>query len=246
MLNILIVGGAGKTAESIVDLLYEAKHNVTIFDISKNNPQKKGKNIKSIQGDIRRYEEIDHAAFGKDIVIHLAINIRDTQNDELSFQTNVYGTYNVLRCAQKSGVKKVLIASSAPVHLTNAAGQCDCICSPGEDFTYDLTKNIQEIIAQRFSQTYAMNNLVLRLGHIVDGRTEKDLNGLPLSELSYCRGGWVCRYDVARAFLNSVENEFTGYHLANIVGSYQAASKLDLSISKKLINFECTEKFELY
>ena len=242
-MNILIIGGLGKTAEPIIDLLQKANHTIVLFDISATNPQYYNKDIQVIHGDICKYGEISQAIRGMNIVIHLAVNVSDTDNDKLSFQTNVYGTYNILRCALDNGVEKVLIASSAPVHTDFNTSQSDYFCSSGEDFTYDLTKNIQELMAQRFSQTYGMNNLILRLGHIVNGKNQTDLKGRSLSELSYCRGGWVCKYDVARAFFKAVESNFIGYHLITIIGSYQAADAFDLFACKKLIGFECNDNF---
>jgi len=91
-----------------------------------------------------------------------------------------------------------------------------------------------------------MNSLVLRLGHIVDGRTQTDLNGEPLTKVSYCRGGWVCKYDVARAFLKAIETDFTGFYILNIIGSYQAKDFFDLTTAKEILDFECNEKFLVY
>ena len=186
---------------------------------------------------MRNFDEIESAMRGMDAVIHLAVNTIDPRDDKLTFETNVFGTYNVLRGALRSRVGKTLIASSAPVHTDGG------LCSPGEDFAYDLTKTLQETIARQFAQTYAMPVLALRLGHIVDGKRETDLHGAALADLAYCRGGWVCQYDVARAFAAAIETDFTGYHLLHVIGSYQAASRFDLSAAKELIGFECGEKF---
>jgi len=224
-MNILVTGGMGKTAQPIIEALRCANHTISIFDVADGD-------------DICDFDAIHKAMRGMEAVIHLAVNISNTSDDALTFQTNVYGTHNILRAARENCVRKVLLASSAPVHLP--PGQC---CDTGEDFAYDLTKRLQESMAQDFSRTYAMHILVLRLGHIVDGRTQTDLENGPLSELSYCRGGWVCRYDVARAFLKAVETDFSGYHLIDIIGSHQAAHRFDLSAAKELIGFECGENF---
>ena len=224
-MNILVTGALGKTARPILALLREAGHAITSFDLAAG-------------GDVRDYRAIDAATRGMDAVIHLAVNVANPRDAALSFQTNVYGTYNVLRAAQSNHVQKVLLASSAPVHLPPGAA-----CDPGEDFTYDLTKHLQEAMALDFAQTYSMNILVLRLGHIVDGKTQTDLHGVPLSGVAYCRGGWVCQYDVARAFHRAIEVDFTGYHLVNIIGSHQAAARFDLSAAKELVGFECGERF---
>jgi len=227
-MTILVTGGLGMTARPIIEALRCANHTISIFDIADGN-------------DICNFDAINQAIRGVDAVIHLAVNVADPHDAALTFQTNVYGTYNVLRAAQGNRVRKVLLASSAPVHLPPG-----CSCGPGEDFTYDLTKHLQESMAQHFSQTYAMNILVLRLGHIVDGKMQTDLKNGPLSGLTYCRGGWVCRYDVARAFAKAIEADFAGYHLIDIIGSHQAAARFDLSAAKKLIGFACGERFLAY
>ena len=224
-MNVLITGGMGRTAGPIAEMLRRAGHNIALFDIATN-------------GDICDYGAIDKATRGADAVIHLAVNTADPRDGALSFQINVFGTYNVLLAARSHQVRKVLLASSAPVHLLPGHS-----CDPGEDFAYDLTKLLQEEMARHFSQTYAMNILALRLGHIVNGRAQTDLRGAPLSGLSYCRGGWVCKDDVARAFLRATEADFTGYHMLNVIGSHQAAARFDLSTAKELIGFECAERF---
>ena len=238
-MNILIVGGAGKTAKPIIDVLNRENHNITVFDICSGNER-----YKYICGDIADIEALSRAMKNIDAVIHLAVNISDTANDEFTFKTNVFGAYNVLHSAVENKISKILIASSAPVHVTDEINiNSDYICSAGEDFAYDLTKSLQEVMARHFSRTYSLNCLIMRLGHIVDGENQISLSGEPLSDLSYCRGGWVCKYDVAEAFAKAVKTDFKGYSLINIIGSYQAEGKFNLSAAKELIGFECRQKF---
>ena len=227
-MNILVTGGMGMTARPIIEALRRANHTISIFDVADGD-------------DICDFDAIHKATRGMDAVIHLAVNIANPRDEALTFQTNVYGTYNVLRAARENRVKKILLASSAPVHLPPGRA-----CDPGEDFAYDLTKRLQESMAQDFSQTYAMNVLALRLGHIVDGEARTDLEGGSLSELSYCKGGWVCRYDVARAFAKAIEADFAGYQMIDIISSHQAAHRFDLSAARELIGFECGEHFRGY
>ncbi len=252
-MKILITGGLGKTAEPLISLLLQNHYAITVLDISKENPLSLNGRVQIIQGDICDSETVKKATENIDVIIHLAVNVTNPKNAALSFQTNVFGTYNLLFHAIQNHVKKVLVASSAPVHMSKnllalkqSNPNADYFCSPDNDFTYDLTKNIQELIVQNFSRTYHMDSLVLRLGHIVDGKAQTDLNGSPLSELMYCRGGWVCRYDVARAFLKGIEADFCGFHLFHIIGSYQASECFDLTLPKEIIGFECREHFVNY
>jgi len=226
--KILVIGGLGCTARPIIDLLMN-DYAITIYDIASCR-----------RDDVCDMRPLRNAMAGIDIVIHLAVNIADTTNDELSFQVNVFGTFNVLEAARQMNVKKIIMASSAPVHTDTAAR------SPGEDFTYDLTKSLQELEAYHFSKTYAMHIMVLRLGHIVNGKKKADLNGVPLSKVAYCKGGWVCQYDVARAFKKAAELNFEGFHLLHIIGSYQAEDRFGLSAVKNILDFKCLERFTAY
>jgi len=242
----MIFGGMGKTAELIIELLGKTKHNISIFDISDDNKYSHHEGITVIHGNICNQDEVIESLKNIDVVLHLAVNISNTKDDKESFLTNVYGTYNVLNGARINRVPKVIIASSAPVHIVSELRSSDdYCCSAGDDFTYDLTKGLQEVVAQHFVRSFNMNCLILRLGHIVDGKNQTTLSGAPLSELSYCRGGWVCKYDVARAFQRGIDTDFSHYNLANIIGSYQANNQFDLS-SDNVLSFECEEKFLNY
>ena len=162
----------------------------------------------------------------------------------------MFGTYNVLKCAHELNISKIIMASSAPVDLDvdsksseQAKDEEQPCCSTNQDFVYDLTKNLQEHEASIFSKTFNMNIIVLRLGHIVDGQRGTDLNNIRLCDVQYCRGGWVSKYDVARAFARAVECGCAGYNMFNIIGSYQAKEKFDMSNTKKVLNFKCEEQF---
>jgi len=243
MLNIMIFGGLGRTAEPIIELLGTEKHNVTVFDISAKNPYFDD-NIKVINGDICINEVVNNALRGIDIVVHLAVSTTAPKDDEVSFRTNVYGTFNIMYNSMLNKVSKILVASSAPVHNADKlTGMDDYCCSAEDDFVYDLTKSLQETMAQHFSRTFSMNCLVLRLGHIVDGKRKTTLSGSPLSGLSYCNGGWVCKYDVAKSFVKAIETDFSGYHVINVIGSYQSTDLFNLAPAKNLLSFECDEKF---
>jgi len=249
--KILIIGGLGKTARPIIDLLIE-DYSLVIFDIIPYNANNilPTEDIKIIHGDICDINSLQKAMVDIDTIIHLAVNIMNTENDELSFSVNVFGTFNVLKAAKQMNVKRIIMASSAAVHvdeLKNSVSSLTAAICSHEDFTYDLTKNLQELEALNFSNTYAMNIMILRLGHIVNGKMKTDLDeNVPLSELAYCKGGWVCQYDVARAFRKAVENGFCGYHLLHIIGSYQAKSRFDILTAKNILDFECLEQFIEY
>ncbi|RIK10031.1 MAG: NAD-dependent dehydratase [Acidobacteria bacterium] len=79
------------------------------------------KEIEVVRGDIRNPEGMDAAAEGVDVVFHLAALIAipySYVNPREHFETNVIGTYNVARAAQRAGVERFVHTSTSEVYGT--------------------------------------------------------------------------------------------------------------------------------
>jgi UDP-glucose 4-epimerase len=71
------------------------------------------------KGDIRNVEDLDKVMDGIDGVIHFAAykSVVDSVKNPLEyFENNVVGTYNLLKCMNKHGVKKIVFSSSAAIY----------------------------------------------------------------------------------------------------------------------------------
>ena len=233
-MKILVTGGLGWTAEAIVQALVDAGHEMTLFDLEGIPVPDSYKNHSLIRGDVCNFQEVLEATRGVNVVIHLAVAVTPGAYDsgEIPFAVNVRGTYNALEAARLSGVQQVILMGSAPVHIAHDLGRnlgpADRVSCMGEDHLYDLTKRLQEEIAEDFANTFSMSVLVLRAGHIVDGIREVDPSNRPLTDLDYCRGFWVCRYDVANACLHGVKNPSSGYNCYHIIGGPEGRNYFDL------------------
>lgn len=255
-MRVLITGAGGWTAVSIIQTLYRKDHTMIGFDLRKPHPEHDilPSLDKFILGDVAEYPQVEEAVQneGVEAIIHLAVAVgeEDYQTPEIPFATNVKGTYNVFDAARKSGVKKVVHLSSASVHLMKEGttivmnALVDWESSSSLDHLYDLTKRLQEEIAKDFSQTFGMQVVVLRTGHIVDGRKKVDAKGRPLASLDYCRGGWVCRYDLARACEKALELSSPGYSAFHIIGSKGANRYFDIDRTVRELNLNFEEQFE--
>jgi nucleoside-diphosphate-sugar epimerase len=185
---------------------------------------------------------------GSAAVVHLAIA---RAPDEL-FRTNVEGTYRLFDAVHRYGVGRVVLVGSAPVHIQAArrgqlAAHGDCLAGPGGDFGYDLTKCLQEQIARQFCATYGMTALVLRAGHIVDGRAGRDPHGRLLADLAYCRGGWVDRGDLARAVVAAALSwRGQGYEAFHLIGSRTARNHFNIERTEQELGVVCEYGFENY
>ena len=123
-MKILVTGGAGFIGKYLVKSLLLNNNSITIFDNFSNSSKDsinflKNKDVKIIEGDIRKIQEISNVIKNQEIVIHLAakISVVDSiNNPSETFQVNVNGTKNILTACEKHRVKKLIVASSAAVY----------------------------------------------------------------------------------------------------------------------------------
>lgn len=241
-MRVLVTGGAGWTAAAIRRELEDNGHNVVSLD------RKSGERA-DIVGDVADLSAVLQAIDGVDAVVHLAVAVGagDYQHPPLPFTTNVLGTYNVFAAARRAGTGRLVVFSSAAVHLPPGPEPASALVGwrsdPGEDHLYDLTKRLQEEIARDFAETFGMNVVVLRVGHIVDSRSGLDPRGRRLQDLEYCRGGWVCRYDVAGAWLRALEAGLDGYNAFHVIGASSARSHFDIARTERVLGFTCRASF---
>jgi uronate dehydrogenase len=247
--SILITGAAGWAARPILERLRGAGHRLIGLDIADRPDYAEG--LPWIRADVGDLASVEGAC-RRDIaaVAHLAIAVGqgDYAKPDIPFRANVLGTYNVLEGARRARVQRLVLLSSAPVHLppSSIEDPYDWRSSGGADHLYDLTKRLQEEIGRDFSETYDIDVVVLRAGHIVDSRDGRDQRGRPLEEVEYCRGGWVSRDDVARAFERALQARLLGFHVFNIVGSAAARERFDVGIAERQLGFSIEERFENY
>jgi nucleoside-diphosphate-sugar epimerase len=251
-MRVLVTGAGGWTAAAILLALAEAGHTLVGFDVSdpmRNSPAHQLLS-RGFASDIGTLDEVRHAARGVDAIVHLAIAVdqESYRSPDLPFATNVRGTYNVFEAARCESVGKVVLMSEAAVHIDLQSGEkldarTDWRSSTDADHLYDLTKRLQEEIARDYSETFGMPVVVLRAGHIVDGKEGVDANGQPLREISYCRGGWVCRYDLARACVKAVELAMPGFTAFHVIGSVPARAHFDIDRTELELRMVCDQQF---
>lgn len=254
-MKVLITGAFGWTAISITQALRQAKHVIIAFDLPASTCPNFTKPLlsKIILGDVANFNQVNNAVQEAEAIVHLAVAVGDNdyQNSDIPFRVNVQGMYNIFEAARRRSVQQIILMSSASVHLHHSGNKKvsalgDCRSDDGEDHLYDLTKCLQEEIAKDFCQTYKMNAITLRAGHIVDGKREVDPTGKPLSMLNYSRGGWVCRYDLAAACVKALELELSGYNAFHVIGALQAKQHFDIERTEKQLGPIFQTRFEQY
>ena len=126
-MKILITGGMGFIGSYLVDYLLKQGNEITILDNFSNSNKKSMKkiennNLKIIEGDIRKINDVLNSIKNQEIVIHLAAKIsveESIKNPKETFDVNVSGTKNIINACEKSNIKKLIVASSAAVYGEN-------------------------------------------------------------------------------------------------------------------------------
>jgi UDP-glucuronate 4-epimerase len=202
-MNFLVTGGAGFIGSHVCERLLRDGHNVWAFDDLNSfyDPQFKRRNLREIQSLAKPFEFVhgditDAATLAEifsavkfDQVIHLAARagVRPSLEQPALYQrVNVEGTVNVLEAARKSGVKKIIIASSSSVYGTNSKvpfSESDPIFSAISP--YAASKLACESLGHVYHHIYKMDVAMLRFFTVYGPRQRPDLAIYKFAKLIY-------------------------------------------------------------
>jgi UDP-glucose 4-epimerase len=182
-MRIVVTGGAGFIGSHLVDALLAAGHDVLVLDSLWSHGGGRRENVppaaEFIELDIR-----DPAVAGvferfkPEVVYHqaaqhsVAIGARDPKYDA---DVNVLGTLNVLEAGLKSGVRKVIFASSAATYGDVEKMPVDERSPQLPISPYGITKMITEHYLHFYKLQHGIDYTVLRYGNVFGPR--QDPNG---------------------------------------------------------------------
>ena len=164
--KVLVTGAGGLMGGYVIDKLL-GHYDLYGIDIL---PDKKG--LPHIQDTILNYEAVRRACEGMDAVIQIAAvpNIWSGTHEEI-IHTNVTGTWNVLKAAEETGVKRVIVTSSdSVIGYTVLSGSMIApdylpvdeshICRPTDP--YALSKKLCEEITKSFLDRGSFEAVIMR------------------------------------------------------------------------------------
>ena len=192
-MKFLVTGGAGFIGSHVCERLLHDGHAVWVFDDLNPfyDPQLKRRNLRDIQSLAKPFEFVhgdlcDHGALTElfssvkfDQVIHLAARagVRPSLAEPALYQrVNVEGTVNLLEAARKSGVKKIVLASSSSVYGVNSKvpfSENDPIFSAISP--YAASKLAGESLGHVYHHVYGLDVAVFRLFTVYGPRQRPDL-----------------------------------------------------------------------
>lgn len=239
----LVTGGAGFIGSHLVESLLTAGCSVKVFDDFSTGfesnltelPKSLLEKLEIIRGDIRDAQGLGAAMQGVAGVFHLAALVSvplSIKKPDLSFEINSRGTQFVLDEARKSGIKRVVMASSAAVY-----GDNQNLPLREEELTmplspYGLDKLFGEQIARLYSELYQMNITCLRFFNVFGPRQPPDSSYSGVVSIFAQKAAarevpsiygdgeqtrdFVFVKDVANSLVLSMQSDMTGFHLYNV------------------------------
>ena len=202
--TILVTGGGGSIGSELCRQIIKYKpQNLVILDIYENTlydiereleADYPTANIKAIIGSVRDKERLEEVfnKYKPNVVFHAAahkhVPLMETSPLE-AIHNNVFGTYNVVNCADKFGVEKfVLISTDKAVNPTNIMGASKRVC---------------EMIVQTKNKTSKTDFVAVRFGNVLRS------NGsvIPLMKKQIEKGGpvTVTHKEITRYFMTIPE-----------------------------------------
>ncbi|MBI6547021.1 MAG: NAD-dependent epimerase/dehydratase family protein [Cyanobacteria bacterium NC_groundwater_1444_Ag_S-0.65um_54_12] len=126
-MRIFITGGAGFIGSHSAELLVRQGLDVTILDNLTTGSIANLRGIEGkihfIEGDIRDFKTLLDAMRGCEAVLHLAAIVsvpKSILEPQLAHEVNATGALHVLEAARETGIKRVVLASSAAIYGDNA------------------------------------------------------------------------------------------------------------------------------
>lgn len=175
-----MTGGAGFIGSHLVDrLLADQAVEVVAFD---NFSQGRLENLAHlrnesrfslIEGDVRDLAAVTDVVRGADLVYHLAAQstvVGAAQNLDYTFQTNVLGTFNVLRAAAQASVAQVLFASSCEVYGEPISLPVDEDSPLLPINSFGASKVAGEVYCRAFRREFGLKTVILRLSNVYGPR----------------------------------------------------------------------------
>jgi UDP-glucose 4-epimerase len=128
-------------------------------------------------GDLREQKQVAQAVTGIDIIFHHGAFISvpvSMKTPQECFDVNVQGTINLLEAARETGVKCVVVASSAAVYGDSQSLPLKESSSLRSLSPYAASKQMKEVLADLFTRVFDLPVISLRYFNVYGPRQSPD------------------------------------------------------------------------
>lgn len=207
--RVLCTGGSGRLGRYVTDDL-RGRCDLTVLDLRPPHAE----DVRYVEASVLDFAALGRAFAGQDAVVHLAAvpNPRTAPAD-VTFHTNVQGTWNVLQAAEDAGVRRVVVASSdAALGLHyNPPGYGPRYLPIDEDHPlrpvefYSLSKEVTETMCRSYANRGRLEVLAIRPTHIVFPPEYPELRTRGADVQNYHLWTYVAPEDVAQGFRRALD-----------------------------------------
>ena len=267
--RIVFTGGSGKAGRDVIPYLLDKGHSVLNLDLKPlDHP-----GVNTLTTDLTKSGEVFNALsmhFGfdgyesgalpkaPDAVVHFAAVPRVLlQPDNVTYETNVVSTYNVIEAAMKLGVRKVIIASSETTYgVCFTEGDKDFKSFPlEEDYdvdpmdSYGLSKVCNEKTARAFAMRFGADIYALRIGNVISPDDYVNFPGFLADPPSRKRNAWsyIDARDLGQIVDLCLKKDGLGFQVFNATNDTITANEPTASfLAKHAPNTPITRELDEY
>ncbi|MBI4431967.1 MAG: dTDP-glucose 4,6-dehydratase [Candidatus Omnitrophica bacterium] len=173
-MKVLVTGGAGFIGSALIKLWLREDPRVSVVNLDKltyagdlrrleslkNNPRHQ-----FIQGDICSAEVVEKAMEGCTHVVHLAAEThvdRSLLDGKAFFDTNLYGTYQLLDAACRKRVKRLVFVSTDEVYGSRERGFFKEGDALNPSSPYSVSKAAGDLLTRSYVHTHGLDAVVTR------------------------------------------------------------------------------------
>ena len=185
-MRILFTGGTGKAGRHVVPYLMAQGHSVLNVDLKPLEVDGVANRLADItdlgqmvdtMAGYRDFDDLDEGRTGFDAVVHFAAVPRILLNSDAEcFRVNTLGTYNVIDAALKTGVRKIIFASSETTYgiCFNRGERLPDYVPVDEDHptlpedSYAMSKVVNEVTARSFQLRSGADIYGLRINNVIE------------------------------------------------------------------------------
>jgi len=236
-MRILVTGAAGLIGQKLTQAL-ESKHELRLGEV-----QPIAGDSRFVPCDVTRPAEVQRAAHGVDAVIHLAIasghegEFEDDEFNQLRFDVNVKGTWNVLEAARRANVRRFVHTSSLMVVWGYLPPEWVASDAPARPVgAYAQTKHLAEILCEHTAHNFGLSTVCLRIAKPID-LDDAGWKQRPI------RPQWIPFPDLVEAYRLALAAADVGFEVITIVGE-SSRRRWDLSKADRLLGFRPKYRLE--
>ena len=171
MKSYLVTGGCGFIGVNLVSRLAARGDRVRVLDnLSLGRPEDlPAGGAELLVGAICELADVERAAEGVDVVVHLAAHTRvvdSVAHPELNFHINAAGTLNVLRASRAAAAGKFIFASTGGAILGEQPPPVHEEMVPRPKSPYGASKLAGEAYCSAYHGAYGLNTVALRFSNV--------------------------------------------------------------------------------